>query len=139
MLLLLGSSCACSSFGSSSCTCNHSCSCKWKADQVCLLSCFCNKEWGCTLCCRKEWGCFYLNRHIECFCLFSWLEVLLPFSLFCWSEKMMGVKVSNGGMRVDVLEKNKNKEMSTGKYIDHPKSRSWWWFDMFMLVSICFI
>lgn len=37
---------------------------------------------------------------------------------------MMGVKVSNGGMRVDVLEKNKNKEMSTGKYIDHPKSRS---------------
>lgn len=39
---------------------------------------------------------------------------------------MMGVKVSNGGMRVDVLEKNKNKnkEMSTGKYVDHPKSRS---------------
>lgn len=37
---------------------------------------------------------------------------------------MMGVKVSNGGMRVDVLEKKKKKEMSTGKYIDHPKSRS---------------
>lgn len=35
---------------------------------------------------------------------------------------MMGVKVSNGGMRVDVLEKKKKK--STGKYIDHPKSRS---------------
>lgn len=53
--------------------------------------------------------CFYLNHHIECFCLFSWLEVLLPFSLFCWSEKMMGVKVSNGGMRVDVLEKKKKE------------------------------
>lgn len=33
------------------------------------------------------------------------LDVLLPFSLFCLTEKMTGVKVSNGGTRTDILEK----------------------------------
>lgn len=42
--------------------------------------------------------CFYSNCHVQSFFFsFFWLEVLLPFSLFCLSEKTTGVKVSNGG------------------------------------------
>lgn len=48
--------------------------------------------------------CFYSNCHVQSVFLFSGLEVLLPFSLFCLSEKMAGVKASNGGTRVEVLE-----------------------------------
>lgn len=130
MLLLLGSSCACSSFGSSSCTCNRSCSCKWKADQARLLSCFCNKEWGCT-----EMLLFKSPHWVLLFVFLTWSVTSIFTFLLEWeNDGCEGEQWWNEGWCF-----GKKKKKSTGKYIDHPKSRSWWWFDMFMLVSICFI
>lgn len=92
-----------SAFSGAACAgnCTHSHSCQRTADQTRSLSCCCNKEWGCTEMLLFELLCSECSRGF----LFSWLEVLLPFSLFCLSEKMTGVKVGRGGTRVDSLEK----------------------------------